>query len=90
MKLWSAGLVAAVVLVGSMDVKAQTVKSLSRDVEALREDLEVLQRQAYRQQNSGNVAGASSDNVQQRLSQYQAEWTSWSINLNRWMNALSC
>ena len=71
MKLWSAGLVAAVVLVGSMDVKAQTVKSLSRDVEALREDLEVLQRQAYRQQNSGNVAGASSDNVQQRLSQLE-------------------
>ena len=71
MKLWSAGLLAAVVLVGSMDVKAQTVKSLSRDVEALREDLEVLQRQAYRQQNSGNVAGASSGNVQQRLSQLE-------------------
>ncbi len=55
------------------DVSAQTVKSLSREVEDLREDLAVLQRQIYREKNDSDFSGQASGNVQQRLSQLEED-----------------
>ena len=54
----------------AQEAEAQSLGTLQREVEVLREDVEVLQRQMYRDKNDFG-APASSGNVQQRLSQME-------------------
>lgn len=49
---------------------AQSVQSLSREVDNLREDIQVLQRQTYREKAQNDIPTATTSSVQQQLSQF--------------------
>ena len=69
MKNWKVAVLAGVALFWSFPLQAQSVDSLRREVNNLKEDMQLLQRQIYRSGNGEGVSAAASSNVQQRLSQ---------------------
>ena len=54
-------------------VQAQTVQSLSREVDEMREELQILQRKIYRETSSNDIPTATSSSVQVRLSQFEEQ-----------------
>ena len=64
---------ALIVAAWGMPVQAQTVQSLSREVDEMREELQILQRKIYRETTSNDIPTATSSSVQVRLSQFEEQ-----------------
>ena len=64
---------ALIVAAWGMPVQAQTVQSLSREVDEMREELQILQRKIYRETSSNDIPTATSSSVQVRLSQFEEQ-----------------
>ena len=70
MKNWKISLAVLGVVLAATPAWAQSTAALSQEIDELREDLKILQRQMYRGQMSDDVL-ADSGSVQQRLSQME-------------------
>lgn len=70
---WKFSVLALSCLAFTLPVQAQSLQSLSDDVENLREELEILQRRQYRENSMNDMPTATSSSVQQRLSQMEEQ-----------------
>ena len=62
---------ALIVAAWGMPVQAQTVQSLSREVDEMREELQILQRKIYRETSSNDIPTATCSSGQVRISQVE-------------------
>lgn len=69
MKIRNFAIVSLGLLLASTSVSAQTVSELQRQMDSLKEDVTVLQRKIYREQNDSAMPSASASDVQVRLGQ---------------------
>ncbi len=69
MKIRNFAIVSAGMILAAVPVYAQTSSELQRQLEALKEDVVVLQRQVYRDKSDGTMPSASASDVQVRLGQ---------------------
>lgn len=71
MKNWKVSLWVLSAVLWAVPLQAQTVQTLNKEVESLREDLSVLQRQLYRERSDSSVPTATSSSIQVQLSQFE-------------------
>ncbi len=73
MKIREVSVLALAVFLWGMPVRAQSVQSLGKDVERLREEVEIIQRKLYRAEVSDSTPSATSSGTQVRLSQMEEQ-----------------